>query len=224
MHKNATCAGMDRDVHHGESDRTAWASGVTDPPAVQRLRHDLRQPLAAIRWSVDAADGLTDLPAHLSAVLDQIGRQARWMERLLAEALEAPTEVTVVNLVEAMTECCTGAPPSATYDLSFTGVGEVPVIVDPVGLERAARNLIDNAVRAVGASGRIEVSVTGCDTRGVLAVADSGPGFGALSPRQGHGLVSVRRFVERFGGELAYGTSTLGGALVRLSLPRAWGW
>jgi signal transduction histidine kinase len=223
MHRNATCVGVDLGEHHGESDQTAWESGVPDP-AVQRLRHDLQQPLAAIRWSVDAVNGLTDMPAHLSAVLDQIGQQARWMERLLAEALEAPTEVIVVDLVDALADCCSAAPPSASYDLSFSSVGEVPVIVDPVGLERAARNLIDNAVRAVGASGRIEVSVTACDTRGVLEVADSGPGFGTLSPRQGHGLVSVRRFVERFGGDLAYGTSTLGGALVRLSLPRAWGW
>jgi signal transduction histidine kinase len=146
------------------------------------------------------------------------------MQRLLAEALEAPTEVVVVDLADALADCCSAAPPSASYDLLFTSVGAVPVLVDPVGLQRAARNLLDNAVRAVGASGRIEVSVTACDTHAVLEVADSGPGFGTLSPRHGHGLVGVRRFAERFGGDLSYGTSTLGGALVRLSLPCAWGW
>jgi signal transduction histidine kinase len=169
-------------------------------------------------------NGVDDMPAHLSAALDQIGRQARWMERLLAEALEAPTEVLVVDLADILADCCSAAPPSASYDFHFTSTGEVPVIVDPVGLERAARNLIENAVRAVGARGTIEVRVTACDTRAVLEVADSGPGFGTLPPRQGHGLVGVRRFAERFGGDLAFGTSTLGGALVRLSLPRAWGW
>jgi signal transduction histidine kinase len=204
--------------------KTSRGSDEPDHPALLRLRHDLRQPLAAIRWSVDAVTGSDDMPIHLSTALDQIGRQARWMERLLAEMLDAQAEVVVVDLADAIAGCCSTAPPGAPYDFSFTKAGEVPVLVDPVGLERAARNLIDNAIWAVAGGGRIEVIVTASGNRGVLGVADSGPGFGALSPRQGHGLVGVRRFVERFGGDLACGTSSLGGALVELSLPRALGW
>jgi two-component system sensor histidine kinase QseC len=221
MHGTATSTGASLEDH----DRgTPTRSDGPDHPALLRLRHDLRQPLAAIRWSVDAVDGADDMPVHLSTALDQIGRQARWMERLLAEVLDAPAQVVVVDLADALADCCSTAPPSAPYDLSFTKVGEVPVLVDPVGLERAARNLMDNAIRAVAAGGKSDVKVRARGPRGVLEVADSGPGFGGLSPRQGHGLVGVRRFVERFGGDLAYGTSALGGALVQLSLPRAWGW
>jgi signal transduction histidine kinase len=202
--------------------RTTRGPDGLEDAALLRLRHDLRQPLAAIRWSVDAVHGTDDTPV-LSTALEQIGRQARWMERLLAETLDSPAEVVVVDLAETLAECCSSTPPSAPYDLVFSRAGQVPVLVDPVGLERAARNLIDNAARAVADGGRIEVSVTERGGEGVLEVADSGPGFGALTPRQGHGLVGVRRFVERFGGELAWGTSTLGGALVQLSLPRALG-
>ena len=165
-----------------------------------------------------------DVPVHLISMLDHIDRQARWMDRLLSEVLDEPFEVVVVDLADTLAGCCSAAPPGAPYDLTFTRSGAVPVLVDPVGLERAARNLVDNAVRAVAGGGRIEVTVSSCGTRGVLEVADSGPGFGALAPRQGHGLVVVRHFVERFGGDLEYGTSALGGALVRLSLPRALGW
>jgi K+-sensing histidine kinase KdpD len=224
MHGTAVRTGVSLEDHDGVAHRRSGRSEEPDHPALQRLRHDLRQPLAAIRWSVDAVNGTDGVPIHLTTALDQIGRQARWMERLLAEVLESPGEVVVVDLADALAECCSTAPPSAPYDLSFTSVGEVPVLVDPVGLERAARNLMDNAFRAVAGGGRIEVNVSARGTRGVLEVADSGPGFGALSPRQGHGLVGVRRFVERFGGDLGYGTSALGGALVELSLPRAWGW
>jgi signal transduction histidine kinase len=222
MHDNAVRFSNERE--RWDSHKTSRGSDEPDHPALLRLRHDLRQPLAAIRWSVDAVTGTDDMPMHLSAALDQIGRQARWMERLLAEMLDAQADVVVVDLADALAGCCSTAPPSAPYDFSFTKVGEVPVLVDPVGLERAARNLIDNAIRAVAGGGRIEVNVTARGKRGVLGVADSGPGFGQLSPRQGHGLVGVRRFVERFGGDLAYGTSPLGGALVELSLPRALGW
>jgi signal transduction histidine kinase len=180
--------------------------------------------LAAIRWSVDAVDDFGDLPQHLSTALEHIGRQARWMERILAAGLDLAPEVAVVDLGDALSECCATPPPSATYDLSFTTAGEVPVLVDPIGLERAARNLMDNAIHAVSGGGRIEVSVCTRGSRAVLEVADSGPGFGRVPSRQGHGLVGVRRFVDRFGGELICGTSSLGGALVELSLPRAVGW
>jgi|1186.fasta_scaffold323790_2 signal transduction histidine kinase len=224
MHGNATSTGASLEDFNRPTRKAPRRSDERDHPALLRLRHDLRQPLAAIRWSVDAVDGADDMPVHLSTALDQIGRQARWMERLLAEVLDAPAEVVVVDLADALADCCSTAPPSAPYDLTYTKVGEVPVLVDPVGLERAARNIMDNAIRAVAGGGRIEVKVRARGARGVLEVSDSGPGFGGLSPRQGHGLVGVRRFVERFGGDLAYGTSTLGGALVRLSLPRAWGW
>jgi signal transduction histidine kinase len=62
------------------------------------------------------------------------------------------------------------------------------------------------------------------DRDGVLEVADSGPGFGHLPPQHGHGLVGVRRFAERFGGAVVFGTSSLGGALVTLRLPLLSGW
>jgi serine/threonine-protein kinase RsbW len=101
------------------------------------------------------------------------------MERLLTEVLDAPGRVVVVDLADALADCCSTAPPSAPYELSFTKAGRVPVLVDPVGLERAARNLMDNAMRAVAGGGRIEVEVRARGTRGVLEVADSGPGFSA---------------------------------------------
>lgn len=224
MHGNAMGIGASLGKRSGGTHQASMRRDEPEQPALLRLRHDLRQPLAAIRWSVDAVNDTDDMPLHLSTALDQIGRQARWMERLLAEVLDAPGEVVVVDLADTLADCCSTSPPSAPYDLSFTKVGDVPVLVDPVGLERAARNLMDNAIRAVAGGGRIEVNVSARGSHGVLEVADSGPGFGALSPCQGHGLVGVRRFVERFGGDLAYGTSALGGALVQLSLPRAWGW
>lgn len=224
MHGTAARAGERLEHEHLRTRRWAPPAEEPDPAALQRLRHDLRQPLAAIRWSVDAVTGTGDVPDHLSAALDDIGRQARWMEHLLAEMVDASAQVEVLDLGDAVAGCCSTAPVDAPYDVTFTAAGRLPVLVDPVGLERAARNLMDNARRAVSGGGRIEVTVEARRSRAVLRIADSGPGFGSLAPRQGHGLTFVRRFVERFGGDLAWGSSRLGGALVELSLPRAMGW
>jgi two-component system sensor histidine kinase MprB len=204
----------------GDANRTRGG----DPPALQRLRHDLRQPLAAIRWSLDGVLGNEDLPVDVSSTLHDIGRQTRWMERLLAEMLDAPSEVLVVDLAGVVAACCSATAVDAPYDVRFEAGGEARVLVDPVGLERVDRNILDNAVRAVSGSGRIDVRVTTHENDAIMEVADSGPGFGRLKPRHGHGLVGARRFVDRFGGELACETSSLGGALVRMSLPRAIGW
>jgi len=223
MHGTTACAGEVLAHHDTSSTRRRTRPEDRDTPDFQRLRHDLQQPLTAIRWSLDSIEGSDDLPVHLSTALRDIERQALWMERLLAGLLGTPERVAVVDVGDVLGDCCSTSP-GTPYDLTFTAAGDVPVIVDPVALERAARNLIDNAIRAVADGGQIEVSVSTLGSRAVIEVADSGPGFGKLAPRQGHGLIQVRKFVDRFGGDLAWGSSRFGGALVRLSLPRAVGW
>ena len=69
----------------------------------------------------------------------------------------------------------------------------------------------------------VEVHVRRHHHDAVLEVADSGPGFGGLPTQHGHGLVGVRRFAKRFGGDICVGASSLGGALVTLRLPLALG-
>ena len=145
------------------------------------------------------------------------------MSRLLSSAVDDDC-VMVVDLGKVVAVPCSLAPASAPYEITFTELSATPVLVDPVELERAARNLIDNATRATAGGGRVDVRVWAEDRKAVLEVADDGPGFGHLTPHQGHGLVGVRRFLERFGGEFFYGASTLGGALVTLRLPLAPGW
>jgi len=145
------------------------------------------------------------------------------MHRLLSSPVD-DDYVMVVDLGNVVAVPCSLAPPSARYEISYSELGPTPVLVDPVELERAARNLIDNATRATAGGGRVDVRVWADDRKAVLEVADNGPGFGHLAPHHGHGLVGVQRFLERFGGELLCGASTLGGALVTLRLPLAPGW
>jgi signal transduction histidine kinase len=192
--------------------------------AACRLRHDLRQPLASMTFLVDSVMSTESLPPQVEAALVEVLREAQWMGRLLRSTEDENESVAVVDLSRSLEGQCTPAVGPAPYDVEVTGHERTPVLVDPVGLERAVRNVLDNAKRAVSGGGRVEVRVWPEEQHGLLEVADSGPGFGRLAPRHGHGLVGVRRFVERFGGELACGTSPLGGALVTMRLPLAFGW
>ncbi|MGH3413558.1 MAG: sensor histidine kinase [Marmoricola sp.] len=171
----------------------------------------------------DAIVSTCDLPPEALVGLRLIQRQTAWMSRLLDSSVDH-TPVAVVDLGDTVAEPCSLAPVRSPFEVHFDKLDEAPVLVDPVGLERVARNLMDNATRAVFDGGQVEVRVRAEEQDALLEVADSGPGFGHLAPHQGHGLVGVRRFVDRFGGGLSCGTSWLGGALVTLRLPIAVGW
>ncbi len=87
-------------------------------------------------------------------------------------------------------------------------------------LWRGLRNMLDNAVRAAGESGRVEVRVS-TDTRWVIVeVEDDGPGFGAgPAGTASLGLSIVRRVAADSGGDLEIRDGAPGGCRVRLLLP-----
>ncbi|HEY2387167.1 MAG TPA: ATP-binding protein [Candidatus Binatia bacterium] len=103
-------------------------------------------------------------------------------------------------------------------------------------LERAVANLLDNALK-YGVGGPIRVGVESADGWAAIVVEDAGPGISAADRSRiferfvrldggratgGVGLgLSIARMVARLhGGELAVGSSALGGAAFRLALRR----
>jgi len=96
-------------------------------------------------------------------------------------------------------------------------------------------NLIDNALRAVGSSGRVEVRAGRESDDFVFEVADSGPGVPEDRRRwifepfattrstdgTGLGLYIARKVVIDHGGDISVSTSSLGGALFRVRIPTA---
>ena len=156
-------------------------------------------------------------------MLGRVRQQTDWMVELLRSTEGDEPEISVVDLADAVEGPCLATPAGVPYDVTFVKVDGTGVLVDPVGLKRSAWNLMDNARRAVAHGGTVEVRVGRHHRDAVLEVADSGPGFGRLPTQQGHGLVGVRRFAKRFGGDICVGASSLGGALVTLRLPLALG-
>jgi signal transduction histidine kinase len=92
--------------------------------------------------------------------------------------------------------------------------------VDGLTYWRALRNVVDNAVRAVGSVGVVAVSVSQEQSRVVVQIEDDGPGLLETLPGSGSlGLTIVREIVASWGGDLEIGPGSLGGCRVRLLLP-----
>jgi len=187
--------------------------------SLNELRHDLRQPLMAVRLLVDTVVSTMPVSPEAAMMLDRVQQQTDWMLLLLDSDLDRQPEVSIVDLADIVHSPCLATPTGAPYRVRFHTRHDVTVLADPVGLTRVVWNLLDNARRAVAAGGEVEVRVRQRGRDAFLEVADDGPGFGHLPPQHGLGLIGVRRFAERFGGDFSIGTSSLGGALVTLRLP-----
>ena len=107
-------------------------------------------------------------------------------------------------------------------------------MVDPVLLRQALVNLLDNAVDAIEATGRITVSARSSDEDVVIEVTDTGiglptddtdtllePFFSTKGRGSGMGLALVHRIVADHGGVLELEPRSPSGTLVRVILKNA---
>lgn len=211
----------------------------TDDPWQYRreLRHDIQHQVGTIMLLAGLLDGAVDVGPASRARLGQIVGEVSWLDQLLRAydgtdpTTEPPATVPpatepvhpgyrqLTRLDVVAGEIVTALALATTTRVTFVGV-PVCAYVERLALRRAVRNLADNAVRAAGPAGTVQVSVRVADGRAVLAVDDDGPGFGAAPPGlSGLGLGIARSMVAPFGGTVQQRASHLGGGCVRLLLP-----
>ncbi|MDW5598247.1 HAMP domain-containing sensor histidine kinase [Conexibacter stalactiti] len=206
---------------------TATLNAMLDSLARARARerrfvddasHELRTPLTALRGNAayvarHGADGeaLADIEAdaaRLTELLDDLLALAREDAAARPNAITAET----VDLAE-LARTVAADHPAATVT---AGGGGALVRGDRAALERALRNLVENAERHGPAGGAIEIAVAGGARTARLAVTDGGAGLtpaeaerafqrfwrgeGAAPGGSGLGLAIVRATAERHGG------------------------
>jgi two-component system sensor histidine kinase MprB len=199
--------------------------------------HELRTPLTAARTNVDllregklpdeerrrALDEASVELDALTTLVSDLVELARGEERKLRVE-----DVQLDELVEGVVERARARAPHATFVTSLT---PTQVRIDPVLLERAVSNLLDNAVKYSPEGAPIEVIVRD----GEVIVADHGPGVAdediprifdrfyraaasRSKPGAGLGLAIVREAAEAHGGKATVESSPKG-ARFTLTLP-----
>jgi signal transduction histidine kinase len=183
------------------------------------LKHDARQSIAAILTLVAVTRHEMGDPGRALRRLDQVAEQACALAGLLDDQTAQPGESPVSDAgaigestIRGLTAGYSGTVHVEAGDGSWVGLS-------PASVRRVVSNLICNAMRAAGDDGEVHARIFGSDATVSVVVEDDGPGFGRIPRVHGIGLRSVMHLVREAGGRLDVGRSTLGGALVRVTLP-----
>ena len=199
--------------------------------------HELRTPLTAARANVDLVREGKLSQEEVIRALDEASVELDSLTSLVSDLVELARgeerklrieEVHLDDLVAGAVERAKARAPDATFVTSLT---PTVVRVDPVLVDRAVGNLLDNAVKYSPPGAPVEVTVRD----GEVVVADQGPGVAAedvprifdrfyraagarSKPGAGLGLAIVREAAEAHGGTATV-ESSAGGARFRLTLP-----
>jgi signal transduction histidine kinase len=191
------------------------AGGEID--TVRALLHDLRQPLAAILLLAGTEGG------DVGRKMDGIAGQARWLAELVETSLSeaAADEVTTTDVVAVAERAVTRARATAGCDITIESDQVLEAWARPVALSRALACVLDNAVRAAGDGGHVQVG-THIDREGVhLTVTDDGPGLGKVTARTSLGLTTTRAMVAACHGSFTLHAGVDGGMVADICLAQA---
>ena len=206
--------------------------------------HELKTPLTVIRGNAEllGRDPSGSDETASQAITREADRMQRIVNDLLAVAeLDAPGELRFepVNL-RALTARVLAdlAPVAAGRSLTVAGADAAWVFADADKIERALRNLVQNAITATAGDGVIQIRLIARDRTVALIVSDNGPGIppdhlphvfdrfyrvDAARSRAGGGtglgLTIVRSVAETHGGSVEARVGDLGGAEIEIRLP-----
>lgn len=211
---------------------------------IAEAAHRVRTPLATVRSYAEATLQRVDKEenrAAMRSMVRAIDESSRAAGQLLDHAMITfradhieRDEIDLIDLVRDLVERFVPIADMKDLSISLQGDSRVLYSGDPVLLQNAVRNLIDNAIKYAPAESAITIAVTSNPTPQII-VCDSGPGFPAdeidtLATRfqrganakdtigSGLGLTIARDVATAHGGGIELKNQPEGGACAILSL------
>ena len=232
---------MDRSARGLEQALAAQASSqeLERRRFIQRLDHELKNPLTALQIQLDNVQAASNAPSVAEARVqaDRLGQLTRGLRRL-ADLESRPLEAESVELDELLAEV------QELVDQPERVVVEVqrsPWAIPPARLDRelvlmALRNLIDNALKYSTSSDRVQVRAREEGGAWVIDVVDNGRGIAADDlphvaeelyrganvrdvAGSGLGLAMAQRIAARHNGALTVRSRPGQGTIASMRLP-----
>lgn len=206
------------------------------------VAHEIKLPLSTIllrtRVALESGDAG---PETLEAVADDAQEVVRTIEKMKILLRSVQTEHTPVDLAGVVRTCLV----ESKWQFDRQGIAvmeaglDTPCMIegDEAQLRIAVTNVVRNAAEAIGmveessSPPTISVKLRRRKQAAVLAIGDSGPGWSGAEREgvplsttkpsgSGIGLYVVRAVVRNHRGKIAFRSSALGGAELRLWFPR----
>jgi two-component system phosphate regulon sensor histidine kinase PhoR len=217
---------------------------------VANVSHELRTPVSIIRANAELlVSGASGDATVADQMLDGIHRNAERLARLLTDLLDLSRldagsyRIELVALpahrvAEQVLATVASAATAKGITCHLDDPSHALVVADATGLEQALMNLVDNAIKHVGANGNIWIAVGAEGSRVRVSVSDDGPGIAAIhrarifeiffrvdagrSREQGGtglGLAIAKHLVESMHGELGVEPREPAGTTFWIDLP-----
>ena len=213
---------------------------------IAEAAHRVRTPLAIVRTKAEILARKSDRPEIDDAVRDMIhaiDESSRAAGQLLDHAMVTfrldDLAKEIIDLPQLAQESVERVRPTSELKdilLSFGRLDPATVTGDPILLQNALHNVLDNAIKYAPTGSKVTVSIERDNACAVLNIADSGSGFpdrelASMADRfargvnakgvvgSGLGLTIVKDVVTAHGGDLRISNIEGGGACVSLLLP-----
>ncbi|XXY46695.1 HAMP domain-containing sensor histidine kinase [Sorangium sp. So ce269] len=213
------------------------------------VAHDLRNPLAALKLTVDRLRPDRPLPPEerLRPMLARIGQEAARCDRMLTDLMdiarleggELELRFEVRDARELAQEVVELYRPTATaHELGLSLPEEpAPLRCDPIKIGQVLNNLVANAIKYSPRGGAVQVAVAREGAEITIAVSDRGvgiaaddqgrlferyfraPSSGRVASGVGLGLWAARRIAEAHGGRIEVTSAPGKGSTFTLHLP-----
>jgi signal transduction histidine kinase len=217
------CWGTMMDRRKGIGRRRAdVARGAYDLLAVRSLLHDVGHQMTTLSHLVEAVRGEVDLPREARSRMEVLALEmSRLIDTIARELSVTPSaaELSTVDLRPLIFQMVHLAKVRHPASMVLLPGPDVTLEANPTLLWRVLSNVIDNAARAAGPEGRVEIGLR--DQRGAaIDVTDDGPGFGLGPPGTSSlGLSVVTSLLESCGGSLEVQSRRLGGTRISIRVP-----
>lgn len=146
--------------------------------ALRDVLHDLGHDLATLSCLVEALRGDPMLPAQARRRVELIDEEMVRLRDHVRHAVMRSAEPVSLSVRDVAERIVVLSDEAAETSVVLRPGTQAWLRVDESVLWRILRNVVDNAVRAAGPSGRVEVDVTSVDGQVAIEVSDDGLGFG----------------------------------------------
>lgn len=187
------------------------------------LGHELRNPLAAIRYAVDLLD-LLDQSDDTRSPREVIARQTRTLSRLVDDLLDVARvtrgkisldlqPLDLNDTVHKTLSALEAAHKADEHHIEFSPASHpIHVQGDPVRLEQILSNLLYNAIKYTPRGGHIEINLSTEGDNAVVSIKDDGIGMDSrLLPRVFELFSQSQQAIDRSRGGLGIGLTLVRG-------------